>query len=85
MCPITGIPALTSLRTWSMTRTPPSSFTACAPASFMKRVAVASAWLGPSSYEPKGRSATTSARRVLRTTARASGISSSTVIGRVES
>ena len=79
------MPADTSLRIWSTTRTPPSSLTAWLPASFMNRVAVASAWLGPSSYEPKGRSAITRARRVLRTTARASGISSSTVIGSVES
>ena len=33
----------------SATRSPPSSFTACAPVSFMNRVAVASACVGPAS------------------------------------
>ena len=43
----------------------------------MNRTAVVTACSGPVSYDPKGRSATTSARRVARTTARASGSSSS--------
>ena len=56
-----------------------------APPSFMNRTAVRSAWVGPSSYEPNGRSPTTRARWVERTTARTSGSSSSTVTGRVVS
>jgi hypothetical protein len=39
MWPITGIPASTSFFTISAERTPPSSFTAPHPASFMKRAA----------------------------------------------
>ena len=74
-----------TLRICSATRTPPSNFTAWQPPSFMKRMEVSSAWEGPSSYEPKGRSPTTNARRVDRTTARTSGSSSSTVTGRVVS
>ena len=47
--------------------------------------AVAAACAGPISYDPNGRSATTSARRVARTTARASGSSSSTDTRSVDS
>ena len=61
----------------------PSSFTAIAPDSLKKRIDVASANSGVASYEPNGRSATTSARLDPRTTARANGISSSTVTGMV--
>ena len=43
------------------------------------------AWVGPSSYEPNGRSPTTSERLVARTTARTSGNSSSAVTARVVS
>ena len=82
---MTGIPAWVIAWIWSATRTPPSNFTAWTRASFMNRMAVRSAWVGPSSYDPKGRSATTKARWVAPTTDRASGISSSTVIGRVDS
>ena len=42
---------------------------------------VASAASGPDSYDPNGKSATTIAREVDLTTARASGINSSTVTG----
>ena len=51
----------------------------------MNRTAVSSARSGPASYEPKGMSATTSARLVDRTTVRTSGSSSSTVTRRVDS
>ena len=71
--------------TCGATAAPPSSFTACAPVSFMNRTAVSSARSGPASYEPKGMSATTSARLVDRTTVRTSGSSSSTVTRRVDS
>ncbi len=43
MWAITGMPACVSTAICSATRSPPSSFTACAPASFMNRVAVARA------------------------------------------
>ncbi len=85
MCAITGIPAVVSASTWAATRRPPSSFTAWQPPSLRNRTPVRSAWVGPSSYEPNGRSATTSARRVARTTARTSGSISSTVTGTVVS
>ena len=39
------IPAATSASTWGRTRWPPSIFTACAPPSFMKRMADSMAWL----------------------------------------
>ena len=78
MCAITGMPAPTIAATCGATRAPPSSLTACAPLSFMNRTAVPTACAGLASYEPKGRSATTRARLVARTTARASGSSSST-------
>ena len=85
MCAITGIPAPVSAAIWGAQRRPPSSFTAWQPPSFMNRTAVRSAWVGPSSYEPNGRSPTTSAYLVARTTARTSGSSSSTVTGTVVS
>jgi hypothetical protein len=43
---MTGIPAATSSSTWRSTRWPPSSLTACAPASLRNRVAAASAASG---------------------------------------
>jgi hypothetical protein len=82
---MTGIPDDTTRRICSALRTPPSSFTAWARASFMKRTAVARAWSGPDSYDPNGRSATTSARSADAATARARGMSSSTVTGTVVS
>ncbi len=82
---MTGTPASTSARTCGTTRCPPSSFTAAAPPSLRKRAAVSSACAGEDWYEPNGRSATTSARRLPRTTPRTSGSSSSTVTGTVES
>ena len=65
----------------TVARCAPSILTAIAPASLKKRVDVASACSGEDSYEPKGRSATTMARCEPRTTARVSGINSSTVTG----
>ena len=47
MWAMTGMPASTRVRICGP-GAPPSSFTACAPASFMKRVADARAWAGPS-------------------------------------
>ncbi len=79
MCAITGIPACVSFSTAGTTVRPPSSFTACTPASFMKRTAVWNACSGEPWYDPNGRSATTNARCTAFATARASGISSSTV------
>ena len=40
MCAITGMPPSVSLRTCGTIASPPSSFTACALASFMNRTAV---------------------------------------------
>ena len=85
MWAITGMPARTMRSIISALRSPPSSFTAWAPASFMNRSAVCSASSGPTSYEPKGMSATTSARRTEWATARHSGSSSSVVTGSVVS
>ena len=51
----------------------------------MKRVAVASACWGLAWYEPKGRSATTIARRAALVTARTRGTRWSTVTGTVVS
>ncbi len=70
MCAITGMPARTIRLICFALRTPPSSFTAWQPVSFMNRIAVASASSGPFSYEPNGMSAMTSARFAPRTTAR---------------
>ncbi len=78
---MTGMPARVSSRTCSAISAPPSSLTAWAPASFMKRTAVWKACSGEAWYDPNGRSATTSARRAERVTARTSGSSSSTVTG----
>ena len=64
MCAITGMPAPVIAAICAAQRRPPSSFTAWQPPSFMNRTAVRSAWVGPSSYEPNGRSPTTSARLV---------------------
>src|SRR5690349_9076850 len=75
------MPAATSSSTCCSTRWPPSILTACAPDSFRNRVAAASACCGEPWYEPNGRSATTSARRVPLTTAAVSGMSSSRVTG----
>src|SRR5918996_163240 len=80
---MTGMPDSTILATAGTAGTPPSSLTAWTPASFMNRIAVARAWSAPSWYEPNGRSPMTRARLVDRTTARASGMSSSTVTGTV--
>ena len=82
MWAITGTPASVSSRTCGSIGSPPSSLTACAPASFMNRTDVSKACSGDRWYEPNGRSATTSARLTERVTARASGMSSSTVTGR---
>ena len=49
ICAITGMPAADSTAIWSAIRSPPSSLTACTPASFMNRVAAASAASGPAS------------------------------------
>ena len=49
---------------------PPSSFTACAPPSFTKRIALRTASSGETWYEPKGMSPTTRARRTPRATSR---------------
>ena len=75
------MPAATSSSTHLSTRWPPSSLTACAPVSFMNLIAVAIAVSTETWYEPNGRSATTRARVVPRTTAAVSGIRSSTVTG----
>ena len=83
MCPQTGMPASTSVLIVGAISTPPSSFTACAPVSFITRTAAASACDGDSSYVPNGRSTTTNVRCVERTTAAANVIISSSVIGRV--
>ena len=45
-CAITGMPAATMASTCGANRAPPSSFTACAPASFMNRMAVVRACSG---------------------------------------
>ena len=50
-------------------RTPPSTLTAWAPASLMKRPALSSDFSGVTPYDRKGMSPTTSACRVPRTTA----------------
>ncbi len=68
MCAITGMPALTSASMIRALRTPPSTLTACAPASRRKRPALAMA-ASADEYERKGMSATTIARFVPRTTA----------------
>ena len=60
---------------------PRSSFTASAPPSLTNRMAVRTAWASDTSYEPNGRSATSSGRRSPRCTARTSTRSSSTVTG----
>ena len=78
---MTGIPADVNFST--VARWAPSNFTAIAPASLKNRVDVASACSGEVSYDPKGRSATTIARLDPRTTARVSGIKSSTVTAMV--
>ena len=82
---MTGMPASVSVATTSTMRPPPSSFTAFAPASLRKRVAVRSAWVGPSWYEPNGRSATTIDVEAPRAVARVWCSISSTVTGTVES
>jgi len=85
MWAMTGMPETLSLAMCGSNSTPPSIFTAWAPASFMKRTAVCRHCSGETWYEPKGRSAMTKARRVDRVTARTSGSSSSTVTAKVES
>lgn len=82
---MTGMPACTSSSVWPSERSPPSSLTAPTPASLTSRVALRSAWTGPSWYEPKGRSPTTRARLVPRTTAAESMVISSIVTGTVVS
>jgi len=44
---MTGIPEPASASTWGTNRAPPSSFTACAPPSFMNRNEVRRACSGP--------------------------------------
>ena len=85
MCAMTGMPAPTMRRICLWLRSPPSSFTACAPVSFMNRTAVCRASSGPFSYDPNGMSATTNARFTAPATARVSGIRSSTFTGSVVS
>ena len=68
ICPITGTPLRTSAATTGATVTPPSSFTAPAPASRINRAAFSAA-VGASTYERKGMSPITSALLVERTTA----------------
>ena len=65
---MTGMPARTSVSMTRAVRTPPSTFTAWAPASRRKRPAFATASSGVA-YERNGMSATISARRAPRTTA----------------
>ena len=85
MCAMTGMPALVIASICAATRRPPSSLTAWQPPSFMNRTAVRRACVGPSSYEPKGRSPTINAVLVARTTARTRGSRSSVVTGTVVS
>jgi hypothetical protein len=80
---MTGMPDCTISSIWCAERSPPSSFTAPAPASFTSRVALRSACTGPSWYVPKGRSATIRARLVPLTTAAVSMVISSRVTGTV--
>lgn len=82
---MTGIPAWTSSSVCGSERAPPSSLTAPTPASLTSRVALRRAWTGPSWYEPKGRSPTTRARLVPRTTAAERIVISSSVTGTVVS
>ena len=82
---MTGMPARTIARARSALTPPPSSLIASQPASFTKRCAVAIAWPSEISYEPNGRSPTSSGVRSPRRTAAASMSSSSTEIGTVES
>ena len=85
MWAMTGMPADTIRRICSAERTPPSSLTAWAPVSFMKRKAVCSASSVPVSYEPNGMSAITNARCTAPATARVSGMRSSIETGIVVS
>ena len=78
MCAITGMPADTIRRICSALRTPPSSFTAWAPVSFMNRNAVCSASSGRSRMSRTACPPTTSARFTAPATARVSGMSMST-------
>lgn len=82
---ITGIPAATSFSTWGSISIPPSSLTACAPPSFIKRTAVWKHCSGDPWYEPKGRSAMINACSVARETALTKGNISSAVTAKVES
>ena len=68
MWPITGIPARTSASIVRVLRTPPSIFTAWAPASRRKRPALATA-SSALAYDRNGMSPTIRARLVPRTTA----------------
>ena len=49
MWPITGMPDSVTFLICSATLRPPSNLTAWQPPSFMNRIAVSSAWDGPSS------------------------------------
>ena len=85
MCPITGMPAPTIARTRESIAPAPSSFTASAPASLTKRIALRTASSSETWNEPNGMSAITSGRRAPRVTARVSTSISSIVAGTVES
>ncbi len=68
--PITGMPALTMRCTCSATGSPPSSFTASKPPSFIILPACSSAFSLDTWKLMNGMSPTTCARRVARATAR---------------
>jgi hypothetical protein len=72
-------------RTRETIRPAPSSLTTSAPPSFTSRTALATACSSEISYEPNGRSPTTSGRRAERVTARVRKIISSSVTGTVDS
>ena len=78
---MTGTSASTSAATTS--GRPPSILTAWAPPSLTKRMALATACAGPRWKEPKGMSATSSARSTPRRTARTWWSISSMVTARV--
>ena len=65
-CPITGIPISTMRRTAVATRSPPSSLTASAPPSWIRRPAFSTACSTLAWYDMNGMSATTSAAGLAR-------------------